>query len=141
MTSYAVKRTIAAAPETIWALLTDAPGYASWNPAVIGIDGRIAPGEKIKLTSVVNPKRAFSLTVTEFDEPRHMVWSDGMPLGLFKGVRTYTLTQQTGGGVEFAMREVYSGLVAPMITRSIPDLQPAFDEFAAALKKRAEGAA
>jgi hypothetical protein len=36
------------------------------------------------------------------------------------------------------MREVYSGLFAPLIGRSIPDLQPAFDEFAAALKKQAE---
>jgi hypothetical protein len=38
------------------------------------------------------------------------------------------------------MREVYSGVMAPMITGSIPDLQPAFDEFAAALKRQAEGA-
>ncbi len=52
-------------------------------------------------------------------------------------MRTYMLTPK-GGGVEFAMREVFSGLMAPLITRSIPDLQPSFDEFAAALKRRAE---
>jgi len=39
------------------------------------------------------------------------------------------------------MREEYSGLMAPMITRSIPDLQPAFDEFAHDLKRAAEEAA
>ena len=36
------------------------------------------------------------------------------------------------------MTEVYSGLMAGMITKSIPDLQPSFDEFAVALKAEAE---
>ena len=66
-----------------------------------------------------------------------MVWTGGMPLGLFKGVRTFSLTPK-GGGVEFTMTEVFSGLMAPLITRSIPDLQPSFEEFAAALKRQAE---
>ena len=61
-----------------------------------------------------------------------------MPLGLFKGERTYQLRQVASGGVEFAMREDYTGLLAPLFTKSIPDLQPAFDEFAACLKSRAE---
>lgn len=36
------------------------------------------------------------------------------------------------------MDEAFSGLLAPLITRSIPDLQPAFDTFATDLKRRAE---
>jgi hypothetical protein len=36
------------------------------------------------------------------------------------------------------MQEVFSGLFSPMIERSLPDLQPAFDEFAADLERRAE---
>ena len=39
------------------------------------------------------------------------------------------------------MREEFSGLMAPLNTRSIPDLQPSFAEFAAALKGCAEAAA
>jgi hypothetical protein len=52
-------------------------------------------------------------------------------------VRTFTLTPQ-GDAVQFEMREVFSGLMSPLIERSLPDLQPAFDEFAQALKTRAE---
>jgi hypothetical protein len=63
-----------------------------------------------------------------------MVWSGGMPLGLFKGQRVFELRPAAVGGVEFSMREDYSGWFAPLITRSIPDLQPAFNEFAACLK-------
>ena len=38
------------------------------------------------------------------------------------------------------MEETYRGPLAPLIARSIPDLQPAFDAFAADLKRRAEAA-
>jgi hypothetical protein len=62
-----------------------------------------------------------------------------MPFGLFKGARTFTLTPRQNGDVEFSMREEYTGLLAPLIGRSIPDLQPAFDEFASDLKQAAEG--
>jgi hypothetical protein len=84
------------------------------------------------------PGRAFPLKVTEFSAPRSMVWSGGMPLGLFTGRRSFTLTPMPGGEVTFAMREAFAGLLAPLITRSIPDQQPAFDAFAADLKRRAE---
>ena len=89
----------------------------------------------------MSPGRAFPLKVSEFVPGERMVWSGGMGLGLFKGVRTYTLTGQAGGTTQFAMREVFSGLIAPLITQSIPDLKPSFDEFAAALKSRAENGA
>src|SRR5437763_16955555 len=52
----------------------------------------------------------------------------GMPLGLFRGVRSFTVTSMADGEVGFAMGEAYSGLLAPLITRSIPDLQPALHD-------------
>ena len=61
-----------------------------------------------------------------------------MPLGLFKGERLFTLTERPGGLVDFHMSETFSGWMSPLIERSIPDLQPAFNHFAADLKKRAE---
>ena len=51
-----------------------------------------------------------------------------------------TLTPTGDGAVEFTMSEVYTGPLASLITRSIPDLQPAFAQFAADLKRRAETA-
>ncbi len=54
------------------------------------------------------------------------------------GKRTYTLTRHDETSVEFLMHETFSGLLAPLITRSIPDLQPSFNEFADCLKKHAE---
>jgi hypothetical protein len=140
MKSFAASVTIRARPEAVWALLTDAAGYPSWNSTVTKIDGRIAAGEKVTVHAKAAPGRAFPLKVTEFAPPRSMVWAGGMPLGLFTGARSFTLTPLPGGEVTFGMRETYSGLLAPLITGSIPDLQPAFEAFAADLKRRTEGA-
>jgi hypothetical protein len=139
MKAFAAKTTIRATPERIWNLLTDAAGYNRWNNTVDKVTGKIAPGERVTVHPKINPGGAFPVKVTEFEAPRKMVWTGGMPFGLFKGARTFTLTPRQNGDVEFSMREEYTGLLAPLIGRSIPDLQPAFDEFASDLKQAAEG--
>ena len=138
MKAFSVKTSIRSTPERIWALLTDAAQYPSWNNTVDKVEGTIAPGETIKVHAKLSPGRVFPVKVAEFAPGRRMVWSSGMPLGLFKGARTYTLTPKAGGMVEFSMREEFTGLLAPLITKSIPDMQPAFDEFAMNLKQAAE---
>lgn len=137
MKSFSTSITIQSSPETIWAILTDGAAWPAWNSTIDKVEGNIALGNKITVFSKVNPGRAFPLKVSEFVPSQRMVWSGGMPLGLFKGERTYTLTPKNNE-VEFSMREEFSGLMAPLITKSIPDLQPSFDTFAADLKRRAE---
>jgi hypothetical protein len=71
--------------------------YPEWDSGVERVEGRIAPGEKIKLHVTVNPSRAFPVKVTEFTPGQSMRWTGGMPLGLFKGVRTFRLARQANG--------------------------------------------
>lgn len=141
MKRFAASTTIQARPETIWGVLTDAAGYPGWNSTIAKIDGRIAAGETVTVHAKASPGRAFPVRITEFAPPDSMVWAGGMPLGLFTGTRRFTLTPVGDGRVEFAMREDYKGMLARLITHSIPDLQPAFEAFAADLKHRAEGPA
>ena len=138
MKTFSTALLIQAAPETIWQILTDASGYPSWNTTVAKVEGRIALGEKITVHVKLAPGRAFPVKVVVFDAPRRMVWRSSMPLGLFKGERTYDLRSLGAGEVEFTMHESFTGFLAPLIGKSIPDLQPAFNEFAACLKARAE---
>lgn len=140
MKAFEASATIAARPDAIWAILSDAAGYTGWDSGVVRVEGRIAPGERITVVSAVNPGRTFPVAVTEFDAGRRMVWSGGMPLGLFRGVRTFTLTPQGDAATQFTMREEYSGPLAPLIGRAIPNLGPSFAQFAAGLKRRAEEA-
>lgn len=132
---------IHAPAEVIWSVLTDAAKYPAWNTTVDKVEGRIASGEKITVFAKLSPGRAFPVTVTEFAPPHKMVWKGGMPLGLFTGERTFTITPAADGRVEFHMREVFSGLMAPLIEGSLPDMQPAFAEFAAGLKRACEASA
>jgi hypothetical protein len=138
MKAFAVKTSIRATPERVWALLTDAAGYTRWNNTVKKVDGKIARGEQIVVHPKIDPGRVFPVKVTGFEKLRRMVWTGGMPMGLFKGERTFTLTPGSNRDVEFSMREEYSGVLASVIGRSIPDLQPAFEEFASDLKRAAE---
>ncbi len=137
MRHYESTALIQAPPEAIWSVLTDAPGYADWDSGVVRVEGTIAPQENIKVVSEANPKRAFPVKVTEFAPGERMVWSGGMPLGLFKGVRTFRL-QPEDGATRFTMREEYGGPMLPLIWRSRPDLGPSFEQFASGLKARAE---
>jgi hypothetical protein len=137
MRHYESTSLIEARPEAVWAILTDGSSYPDWESGVVSVEGRIAPQEKIKVVSEANPKRAFPVKVTEFSPAERMTWSGGMPLGLFKGVRTFTLAPEDGA-TRFTMREEYTGPMLPLIWRSMPDLQPSFDQFARGLKARAE---
>ena len=138
MKSYEASSRIEANAEAIWAILADGANYSSWYSGVVGLEGTIGLGNKLKVTSEANPKRAFPVKVTAFTPGAGMTWTGGMPLGLFKGVRTYTLTPQ-GPNTRFMMREEYTGPLASLIFKSIPDLQPSFEKFANGLKVRAEG--
>jgi hypothetical protein len=61
-----------------------------------------------------------------------------MPLGLFRGVRTYSITPTANGPTEFSMEEVFSGPLERLISKSIPDMTDSFEQFADGLKRAAE---
>lgn len=137
MRSYEARATISASPEAVWAVLVDGAGYPQWDSGITRVEGTIAAGNKIKVFTELSPKRAFPVKVADVVPGERMTWRGGMPFGLFKGVRTFTLTP-TESGTELHTREEFSGPLLPLIGRSIPDLQPSFDRFTAGLKARAE---
>ena len=139
MRSYEVRRQIAAEPAEVWAILTDADRLVAAGTGVARIEGRIEQGATFTLWSEAVPDRGFKTRVMQMEAPRRMVWQGGLPAGLFRGVRTFTLTA-ADGGTEFAMREEFTGLMLPLVWRSMPDLQPSFDAFADGLARATQGA-
>lgn len=140
MREYRASTTIKASPETIWTILTNGTAYPEWEPNTVRIEGRIAPGEKLVAYSKLSPGRAFPVKVSEFVPGRKMTWTGGMPLGLFTGERSFTLASGSDGLTEFTLREVFSGPLLGLFAGGLPDLNTAFAQFAASLKRRAEGA-
>jgi hypothetical protein len=134
---YAVGINIKAQPSKIWSLLTNAKDFPRWNSTVKNIDGNISLGEKIQLRATIAPERIFKLRVSEFVPDQRMVWRDGAA-PMFQGVRTYALKSKNDGSTDFLMEEIFSGLMLPMIVKSLPDFGPTFEQYAADLKREAE---
>jgi hypothetical protein len=132
---YAIGETIAAPPEVVWAVLTDAPSYPQWNSTILSLGGTIARGNTIELVSKVDPERTFELVITEFEPAKLLVWSDGN--NMFKGVRTFTLAPNATGGTDFTMKEAFTGHMIGYIAPQLPDFGPSFDAFSADLAKEA----
>ncbi|MBX3098630.1 MAG: SRPBCC domain-containing protein [Salinibacterium sp.] len=140
MEFYEATTTIDAKPESVWEALVDGASWPTWDSGVNSVDGVIAPGNKITIKAAVGGDRAFPVKVVTFDAPNKLVFSGGMPLGLFRGMRTYTLTPD-GAETLVHMREEYTGAMLGAIWKSIPDLGPSFQQFVSGLKKRVESRA
>lgn len=132
---YSVAIPIAAKPDVVWAVLTDAAGFTKWNSTLTKFEGKIEKDGKISLVSKVAPDRTFTLEVSQFDAPKKMTWEDGN--AMFLGVRHFTLTEKDGGTV-LAMSETYSGMFLGSAEKEMPDFTANFETFAADVKREAE---
>ena len=133
---YSTTVQIDASPEAIWAILTDAQGWPEWEPNCTGVDGKIAVGEKLTIHTKLSD-RAFPANVAVMEAPTLMVWSWAMPLGMFKGERTFRLTPKDGGTQVYCGEE-FSGWMLFAFGKTVPDLSDAFRVFGEGLKARAE---
>ena len=138
MKKYSASIHIDASPQQVWNILADPAGYPEWDPGMVRVEGQLAQGEKVKFFTKFSPEQAFAVKVTAFEPSQKMVFTGGMPLGLFKSERTHMLTAQASGGTLFYTEEIFSGLLLPVFGRSLPDLTASFEAFAAGLKQRAE---
>ena len=123
-------------PGRIWTLLTDARNFHRWNSTVTTIDGEIGDGQRIRV-HVPGTSRMFTPLVSNVVPNVRMTWTGGFA-PFFKGVRTFALTPQPGGSTGFAMQERFSGLMLPLVRRSLPDFGPVFERYATDLKCEAE---
>lgn len=138
MKQFSATINIQAPAEKIWKILTDGPNYPTWDPGVIRIEGEIKAGGKVTAYNKISPNRAFPVKVSEFVPNQKMTWIGGMPLGLFKGERTFTLVAKGDGSIDFTLREEFSGPMLALIGRTIPDMNESFQNFVKGLKAHAE---
>lgn len=131
-----VEVNIRAGAPVIWALLIDAAGFPSWNFTVTQIEGEIREGEQIRIHAP-GTHHTFRATISDVIPQQRMTWTGGLA-PLFKGVRTFVLTPRADGSTDFAMRERFSGLLLPLLVRSLPDFRPIFAVYAICLRGAAE---
>lgn len=137
MRQVSIKRHIAAPPRAVWRVLTDAEALVNAGAGLTSISGKIAANAAFAIKTDLAPNRDFKIRVTEFAPPKRMDWQSGQ-WPIFLGRRVFLLAPDDGG-TQFEMTETFSGLLLPLIWRAMPDLQPSFETFAAALARLTEG--
>jgi len=138
MKEYKASIEIHASAANIWAILVDARRWPEWDSNFDKIDGKIGLGERLTIFSKVMQGRPVSVIVAELVPNRQMTWTSGMPLGLFRGRHSWTLTERSDGTTQFVSYETFTGILSPLIEKSIPDMTPSFNDFVSRLKCRAE---
>lgn len=139
MREHAASIEIDATPDKVWAIITNTPAYPSFDPTCIRVQGGLpSEGTRLHVYSTFSPERAFAVRVTTFSPPRLMIWSSGMPLGLFKGERIFKIDEIEPGKCRFTLREEFSGPMLRLIGGSIPDMTEAFEGFCRGLKELVE---
>ena len=136
MPSYTAATTIKAPAERVWQTLLRTDAWPTWDTSLDRVEGALADGGRVTI-HVIGSSRPFKLQVATWEPHRRLVLRGGMPLGLVTGTRTYAL-REDAGSTTMTMNESYSGPLAGLVGRSIPDLQPAFDAFVAGLRVAVE---
>ena len=134
---YRASTTIAAPARAVWATLVDTDRWPEWDPHVERVDGQAVLGGKIRMHTNMS-STTIPVHVAEFEPPHRMVWRGGLPFGLMTGTRTFCLVE-TDGSTTFDLHEVFTGPLVGILSRFMPDLQPAFEAHVEGLRARIEG--
>lgn len=131
---------INATPEQVWAIFTDLPAHASWDPFITAISGPLVPGQKLNITIEPPGGRpmSFKPTVTSVVENREVAWLGRLVMpGLFDGAHRFTL-EPTQSGTKLQQSESFSGLLVGLNRGMLQHTQQGFEQHNAALKRRVE---
>ena len=132
---------ISAPPERVWAILTDFPAHAGWNPFITAISGEPKAGARLAIR--VEPPggkgMSFRPRVLVAEPERELRWLGRLIVpGLFDGEH-YFLLEPIAGGTRLTHGENFRGvLVAMMGDASFAAIESGFSAMNAALKARAE---
>ena len=133
--------TVIAAPrERVWDVLTDFATYPQWNALVRSFEGELRVGAPFKALFEPMPGRTLSTTVhITVCEPPHRIGWGGKTIAswLIRGEHVYTLERE-GSGTRLINREVFEGLLVPLVKPMLARSLPAYHANSEAIRKRAE---
>jgi hypothetical protein len=132
---------IDAAPEAVWAVLSDLPSYPSWNPFIREASGTLAAGERLEVRLQPERGRAmrFRPTVVTAEANRELRWLGRLVApGVFDGEHRFAI-EPTAAGSRLVQEERFTGLLVPFLARGLRrGTLPGFERMNEAVKERAE---
>lgn len=132
---------IPAPPDHVWSVLTDLAAYPRWNPFIVEASGPIEVDGRLHVT--VKPPgrrpRRFSPVITVVEPHQRLEWRGRFLVpGLVDGRHRFELSA-TGHGTHFVQSEDFTGLLVPLLARTLRDTEAGFELMNRALAARVTG--
>ena len=102
--------TIEATPERVWSVLTDAPGYAAWNPLLVPVSGDFREGAEVEyqLTQPNGKQSTMKSRVSKVVAREELRQHAGIP-GVLTADHTWRL-EPTQEGTRVTQHEIDNGV-------------------------------
>lgn len=142
MTEISTDIRIDATAECLWQVLTDFPSYDLWNSVLHPIRGEAKAGARleVRVRLLGGLGTTFRVTVLRAELGRELCWKGQfLHPSLFAGEHSFAIEPLGNGRVRFVQREVYTGLLAPLVMFILEaSNRRIFEDMNKALKARVE---
>ncbi len=142
MKSLHTKIEINAAPEKVWALLTDFPNLSKWNPFMEKANGKVEKGQTIEVLLHPPGGKAmiFKPTLIKVEVNKELRWLGHLFFkGLFDGEHYFKIEPLGENRVRFVQGEEFKGILVPLLMGMIGDnTRLGFEAMNKALRLEAE---
>jgi hypothetical protein len=133
---------IAAAPETVWSVLTEFSRFPAWNPFIRNARGSATTGDEVhvRVRPSLGVPLAFHADVLYSEKERALRWR-GHVLApwIASGDHIFSIEPLENGHVRFVQRETFGGILPRLASKLLArEAKRGFDAMNAALKARAE---
>ncbi|GAB3220447.1 SRPBCC domain-containing protein [Glycomyces halotolerans] len=123
----------------VWAVLTDFDSYGEWNPFITAISGQLAEGERLRVTMRQSNGRPFHVrpTVLRVSPARQIRWLGRLGTGgMFDAEHYFLLEPQADGTTVLVHGERFTGVLVPLMKRTLADTEQSFISMNGALAER-----
>jgi len=130
---------IQATPEAIWRELTNFAFYNDWNPMLQNVRGEARAGSKLKFEVLLgnNKRLKLSAKVGKATTHEELHWTGGSAL-VIGGTHYFRLEKLSDGQTRLHHGEHFTGLLLPLMAKSIRRSEALYNAMNHALKERME---
>jgi len=128
--------------DRVWEVLTNFSSFFEWNPFIKRIEGDLKVGAQLKV--LMEPPGGKAMTfkpIIKILEPNtEFRWLGSLLIpGIFDGEHIFQLEQINDNKIKFTHRENFSGLLVPLLWKSLNSTtRQGFEEMNKALKEKVE---
>jgi hypothetical protein len=122
----------------VWAVLTDFPRHAEWNPFFAEISGVAAVGETLTVVARKGDGRGMSFRPKVLvANGRTLRWLGKLGVrGIFDGAHEFALSELPGDRTKLVHSERFTGVLVPVLGKLLRETRDGFEAFNSALASR-----